>query len=153
MMQRFKLNELEGWIVPAGTLIDPWSTIPEYSEIGDSCTIGNNCTIGYRCKFGDDCIFWDECTLGNGCVIGFGCVFGKECMIEGLIAKRFLTLGNIDGSGHQILIVSDGETTKVRAGCFVGNLDEFVERSKSENKMKYARIIPAVVTAMLDEGE
>jgi NDP-sugar pyrophosphorylase family protein len=139
MMQNFKVNAKGGWIVPAGTFIEPETAIPAFSKFG------RGSKFGHRSKFGNDC------TLGEYCLIGKGCTIGKGCRIEGLIVKHFLTLANIDGSGRQVLIVSNGKTTLIRAGCFIGTVDKFVERAKSEGKMKYALIIPAVVAAMLQE--
>ncbi len=123
----FELNAEGGWIVPAGTKIAAGTKIPAHSQLGNWCTLGNDCTLGDRCR------------LGNGCTL------------EGLIAKRWLTLANVDGSGRQILIVPDGKETKVRAGCFIGTADQFVQKAQAKGKHIYAAVIPAVVAALLTQ--
>lgn len=135
----FETNEHGGWIIPAGTNIPAETSVPAFSRLGNDCTLGNWCDIGTGCR------------LGDGCRLGTGCNLGNDCTLEGVVARHWLTLANVDGTGRQILVVSDGATTKIRAGCFVGTPDEFVAKAKIEGKTRYASVIPAVVAAMLAE--
>ena len=165
----FKTNNLGGWIIPAGTEIAAETGIPRYSEIGDGCKIGNDCTIGYGCsigggctignccsigggcKIGDcceigyGCTIGDGCKIGNDCTIGDGCTIGYGCTWLGVKVKSWLTLANVDGSNRQIKIVrSDGGEIKIEAGCFIGTLDEFIAKAKSEGKLRYVAVISAI---------
>ena len=123
----FNTNNLGGWIIPAGTEIAAETGILSYSEIGDGCTIGDRCTIG------------NDCTIGNYCKIGYGCTW------LGVKVKSWLTLANVDGSNRQIKVVrSDEDEIKIEAGCFVGTLDEFIDKAKSEGKFRYVAVISAI---------
>ena len=102
-----------------GTIVHCTSTLD--TVIGDGCKIGDDCTIGYDCK------------------IGYGCTW------LGVKVKSWLTLANVDGSNRQIKIVrSDEGEIKIEAGCFIGNLDEFIAKSKSEGKLRCVAVIGAI---------
>ena len=147
----FNTNNLGGWIIPAGTEIAAETGIPSYSEIGNCCTIGDGCKIGNRCSIGDcctignDCTIGDCCKIGNRCTIGYGCEIGYGCTWLGVKVKSWLTLANVDGSNRQIKIVrSDEGEIKIEAGCFIGTLDEFIAKAKSEGKLRYVAVISAI---------
>jgi hypothetical protein len=54
-------------------------------------------------------------------------------------------LANVDGSNRQIKIVrSDEGEIKIEAGCFIGTLDEFIAKAKSEGKLRYVAVISAI---------
>ena len=111
----FNTNNLGGWIIPAGTEIAAETGIPRYSEIGNRCTIGDCCKIGYGCTW------------------------------LGVKVKSWLTLANVDGTGRQIKVIRGGENeVKIEAGCFIGNLDEFIAKAKSEGKLRYVAVIGAI---------
>ena len=80
--------------------------------------------------------------IGNGCEIGDG------CKIEGVKCLDFMTLSNVDGSGRQIILIKHSDGIIVRAGCFVGDISAFIEKAKSENKMKYVSIVGAIAEVM-----
>jgi NDP-sugar pyrophosphorylase family protein len=120
-------------------------TIGNYCTIGNDCTIGNYCTIGDGCKIGDDCTIGYGCKIGNYCTIGDGCKIGDDCTWLGVKVKSWLTLANVDGSNRQIKIVrSDEGEIKIEAGCFIGTLDEFIAKAKSEGKLRYVAVISAI---------
>lgn len=155
----FPLNKRGGWIVPDETVIHYDIIVPPYSQFGykckfgddcvfgDGCKFGEWCEFGDRCEFGDDCEFSKWCQFGDGCEFGYGCKFGNKCIVEGVQMQWIMTAANIDGSGRQILIVSDGDKVLVRAGCFFGSVEEFTAKAKSEDKHVYAAVIPAMVAA------
>lgn len=119
----FETNDSGGWIVPEGTEIPNDTSIP-------ACSV-----------------------LGNGCTLGNGCRLGDNCKLEGVVANRWMTLANVDGSGRQILIVTDGESIKVRAGCFIGSPEEFALKARRERKYLYADIIPHAAKSMIKDIE
>ena len=59
-----------------------------------------------------------------------------------------MTLSNVDGSGRQIILIKHSDGIIVRTGCFVGDISEFIEKAKSENKMKYVSIVGAIAEVM-----
>ena len=148
---KFKVNNLGGWIVPINTALAANAVIPAYSTLGDHCKLGCGCKLGDGCKLGCDCKLGCGCDLGCDCKRGAGCKLGCDCTLEGLVCKRFMNLSNIDGSGRQLLVVTDGLHTVVRAGCFRGSAKEFVVRAREENKLVYAAVVPAAVKAWLKE--
>ena len=135
----YELNERGGWIVPAHSIIAVWTIIPAYSDLG------NDCTLGYRCTLGN------SCTLGDLCRLGDGCTLGNDCTVSGIICVRFVCLSNVDGSGRQIVLVYDGKSVSVLAGCHKGTVKEFCEKAKSENKLRYALVIRAAAEALAEE--
>ena len=167
----FPLNKRGGWIVPDETVIPDHTIVPPYSQFGNWCKFGNWCNFGNACEFGNVCKFGNSCKFGNACKFGNLCKFGNacefgnvcefdnvcefgnacklgyECIVEGVQMQWIMTAANIDGSGRQILIVSDGDKVLVRAGCFLGSVEEFTAKAKSEGKHFYAAVIPAMVAA------
>ena len=125
----FQTNARGGWIVPANTNIPATTVIPDFSVFGDRCEFGDWCEFGNWCKFGD------------------------ECIVEGMTCQWLMTAGNIDGSGRQVLIVSDGDRVIIRAGCFRGTEAEFVQRARAEGKHVYAAVIPAMIAARASARE
>ena len=138
----FPRNKRGGWVVPPWAALPDGVVVPPCSEIGNCVKIGDHATIG------------DEATIGNYVKIGNCVKIGafvkicRECVIEGVKVKRILTLGNVDGSGRQVLLIWHAGGVLVRAGCFRGTVGEFVARAASEGKHIYAAVIPAVVAAV-----
>jgi len=62
-------------------------------------------------------------------------------------------LSNIDGSGRQIKIFIHEDEETIEAGCFKGTLKEFCAKAKEEDKLRYVRIITAVVKADKEENK
>jgi hypothetical protein len=58
-------------------------------------------------------------------------------------------MANIDGSGRQIKIaVGENGEIRIEAGCFRGTDTGFLEKSQSENKMKYVALVGAFCKAL-----
>ena len=145
----FKLNDKGGWIIPPQTTISDDTKIPAWSTLDYGCKLGNGCTLGDYCTLGYGCTLGDRCTLGGRCTLGYGCKLGNGCTIAYTAVDQFVTLGNVDGSGRQILLIRTGTQITVLAGCFKGSVDEFVKRAKDEKKLVYAAVIPAVAKALI----
>ena len=169
----FKKNRNGGWIVPAETVIGGSTAIPAYSELHAGCTLGNHCTLGDWCKLGNHCMLGDWCKLGSHCTLGDSCrlgdyctlghwctlgdccklgdccQLGNHCTLEGLLCRRFMNLSNVDGSGRQILLVTDGKKVLVRAGCFLGSPKEFCAKAEKGKKSVYADTVRAVAAIPL----
>ena len=56
----------------------------------------------------------------------------------------------MDGSGRQLLLVTDGEKVLVRAGGFLGSPKEFCAKVKKEGKPVYVAAVKAVARVLLD---
>ena len=95
--------------------------------------------------------FGDDNTLGNWNTLGDGFTFGKRLTMEGVKILALMCMSNVDGSGRRLTIMVHTEGIKIRAGCFVGTLDEFCEKAASENKTRYARVVRAVAEALQDD--
>lgn len=116
-MIKFETNDRGGWVVPDGTKIPAKTQIPVFSQLGDGCTLG------------------DWCTLGDGCTL------------EGVKVIWFMTAANIDGSGRQIIIIQHADGFRIRAGCFVGTLDEFCDKADADGKTVYKSVVRAICDA------
>ncbi|MDK4689769.1 hypothetical protein, partial [Kingella negevensis] len=86
-------------------------------------------------------------TLGNCNILGSSFKFGKRLKIEGVEVINFMTMANVDGSGRQIQIIVHTKGLLIRAGCFVGTLDEFCAKAESEYKTRYSKVVRAVAEA------
>ena len=117
----FEKNKLGGWLVPDNTIIPANTVIPAYSELGNDCTLGNECELG------------------------------TYCTLEGVKPIQWLTLSNVDGTGRQVLIIKHAGGVLVRAGCFLGTPEEFIEKARDEGKHTYVSIIGAVCGALTEE--
>lgn len=145
----FPRNAQGGWNVPAGTSLPRMPIIPAYSQIGTDCEIGDHCRIGPYSQVGAGCEIGNHGRVGPYSQIGDHCRIGRDSTIEGVVARRFLTMANVDGTGRQVLIVTDGKTARVRAGCFVGTPSAFAAKAEAQGKTLYARLIPLVAAELL----
>lgn len=137
------------------------------NEFANGCVFANGCKFGKfdrfdrGCRFGDGCNFDfynkflnDYHSFGDGCNFSEWATFsnchkfGKDCKIMGMAFEKLICLSNIDGSGRQIKIffLSDGNVI-INAGCFYGDLKEFLYKADSEGKKIYVNVIPAVIEA------
>lgn len=106
----------------------------DYSEIktfGERCIFGPGSIFGNWCSFGEGCRFGEGCIFGNWCSFGEGCIFGKGCSFEGLANAKYFACDRIGSNYRKTYFFKSDEGYFVRAGCFFGTFDEFVERVKS----------------------
>ncbi|MDK4529822.1 hypothetical protein [Kingella kingae] len=97
-------------------------------------------------NFGDNNTLGDYNKLGNCNKLGSSFKFGKRLKMEGVEVIDFMTMANVDGSGRiQIIVHTKG--LLIRAGCFVGTLDEFCAKAESEYKTRYSKVVRAVAEA------
>ena len=120
-------------------------------NLGNCNELGNDNTLGNWNKLGDCNKLGDDNTLGEGNTLGDGFKFGKRLKIEGVMVLALMNMSNVDGSGGKILIVIHTHGIIVRAGCFVGSLDEFCEKALSEGKRRYSRVVKAAAEALAED--
>lgn len=115
-----------------------------YCWLGDECMLGDNCVLGYGCalgygcvlgnrvKIGSECSIGNACKLGNYCVLGNRCHLGRLCTLEGGLVSNatYFIVTNIGSRNDDAYAYCDTVTGEiyVRAGCWFGGIDEFVER-------------------------
>ena len=143
--------------------IDDGSTIGDNVKIGDNVGIGDYVKIGDNVRVGDYVKIGNYATIGNWAKIGEGvevgyaatigdCVtIGDKFRCEGLKVIDFFTMSNVDGTGRQLHIYVHTEGISVRAGCFIGTLDEFCEKAKKEEKHLYVVTVRAAAEAFAAE--
>ena len=164
-----------------GAKIGNWAKIGNGAEIGNSAKIGNDALIGYNAKIGNDmgigadadigdCVkVGDFATIGDGATIGKWVEIGNSAKIgewaeigdyakigdkfhcEGLKVIDFFTMSNVDGTGRRIHIYVHTEGITVRAGCFIGTLDEFCMKAEDEGKYLYSVTVRAAAEAFASE--
>ena len=121
------------------------TTFADCAEFGCSNRFGDRTRFGYAAKFGNKTIF------GKQILFGACTKFGDDCYIEDEKLVKIITAANIDGTGRQVMLIFNGETVKVRAGCFFGTYQEMARNALSESKPVYASVVTAMAEAMINE--
>ena len=120
-------------------IYDNYAKIGDFAEIGDHVEIGDSARIG-------DCV-----KIGNGAEIGDHAKIGDKFRCEGLEVIDFFTMANVDGTGRRIYIYVHTAGITIRAGCFIGTLDEFCNKAEEEAKYLYAVTVRAAAEAFAAE--
>jgi len=106
----------------------PTGDYTQVREIGPDCKFGPHCTFGPYCTFDSCCTFGPYCTFGPHCTFGHSCAFGSACTFENTLKVQhgypFLTFGG-GGSENRTVYFYNTPEVHVRAGCFLGTLEEF----------------------------
>ena len=131
----FKTNAKGGWVIPSDTEMGTIS-LPDFSEAGSNCKFGSGSKFGSYSKF------------GSGSEFDSGSKFGFGCIIENAIMEKCFQIQNLDGSGRMINIIKHQEGFRIRAGCFIGTLDDFCNKAESEGKFDYAKGVKAICMAL-----
>ena len=76
--------------------------------------------------------FGERCSFGEWCSFGERCRFGKTCNFENERVKNgtYFACDRIGSEKRKTYFFKGDNGYFVRAGCFFGTLDEFVERVK-----------------------
>lgn len=140
-------------------LAGPHFKLGDFSNVGSNsafgaCTnIGRGCFIGRDASFAQYATIRDFCTLKSGtnispnADIGNGCNIRLPATLEGKDMLAFMTLGNVDGSGRQVLLIKHADGVTIRAGCFIGTAEEFYKRAAAEHKLVYVNVVEAIIKA------
>ena len=134
-----------------GAEIADYTRIGNYAEIGDFAKIGDCAEIGDFAKIGDYAKIGDGVKIGDGTEIGDYAEIGDKFRCEGLEVIDFFTMSNVDGTGRRIHIYVHTKGVTVRAGCFIGTLDEFCEKAKKKEKHLYVVAVRAAAEAFAAE--
>lgn len=153
----------EGCVARSNLSVGPFSTIAANFHCGDNATfdsaveIGRGWNIGARAKFDQYCIMGDygilrsEAAISAHADIGHSVLIDKPFTYAGYMARRVVTLANVDGSHRSVTIIDHADYCIVEAGCFRGTLDEFCARATEEAKLDYVRVVSAVCKALIEE--
>lgn len=118
-----------------GCELGNWCELGNGCELGDRCKLGIGCKLGNGCKLGIGCELGNWCKLGNWCELGNGCKLGNGCELECGRVKNaaFFTCSQIGRENRTAYAYCDTQTGEIsiRAGCWFGGLDEFIERVKA----------------------
>ena len=127
------------------------SSFGEHSSFGECCIFGEHSSFGSNSSFGE-CSFFGEHSSFGEC-----CIFGVNCSHEGLTNSRYFACDRIGSERRKTYFFAAEEGLYVRAGCFFGTLDDFVERVKEVHAgTRYEREYLAAVELakiVLEEGE
>ena len=126
-------------------IYDDFTEIGDYAEIGDCTRIGKWAKIGNYTEIGK------SVEIGEWVIIGDNVKIGDKFRCEGLEVIDFFTMSNIDGTGRRIHIYVHTKGITIRAGCFLGTLDEFCIKAEDEGKTLYARTVRAAAEAFAAE--
>ena len=126
-------------------IYDDFSYIGDYAEICDGAVIGKWAKIGNNVEIGKGV------EIGEWVIIGDCVEIGDKFRCEGLEVIDFFTMSNVDGTGRKIHIYAHTKGITIRAGCFIGTLDEFCKKSEDEGKTLYAVTVRAAAEAFAAE--
>ena len=102
-------------------------------------------------KIGDGARIGDCVEIANNAKIGDGARIGDKFRCEGLEVVDFFTMSNVDGTGRRIHIYVHTKGITIRAGCFIGTLDEFCSKAEDEGKYLYSTTVRAAAEAFAAE--
>ena len=126
-------------------IYDDFTEIGDYAEIGDCARIGKWAKIGNYAEIGK------SVEIGEWVIIGDYVKIGDKFRCEGLEVIDFFTMSNIDGTGRRIHIYVHTKGITIRAGCFIGTLDEFCNKAEDEEKYLYSTTVRAAAEAFAAE--
>ena len=126
-------------------IYDDFTEIGDYAEIGDCSRIGKWAKIGNYAEIGK------SVEIGEWVIIGDCVKIGDKFRCEGLEVIDFFTMSNIDGTGRRIHIYVHTAGITIRAGCFLGTLDEFCNKAEDEEKYLYSTTVRAAAEAFAAE--
>ena len=119
----------------------------DFTEIGDYAEIGDCSRIGKWAKIGNYADIGKSVEIGEWAIIGDCVKIGDKFHCEGLEVIDFFTMSNIDGTGRRIHIYVHTKGITIRAGCFLGTLDEFCNKAEDEGKYLYSTTVRAAAEA------
>lgn len=107
-----------------------WCTFGDWSSFGDWCCFDALCHFGARSSFGDWCHFARYCFIGEQCSFGELCNFARYCDFENgrVINGIYFACDRIGSEKRKTYFFKGDNGYFVRAGCFFGTFDEFVDR-------------------------
>ena len=117
------------------------------TSIGSGSRLGNGCYIGAHSVLYRGVTVGHGCTLGEDTTISEGFKHGERLVMEGVEVIAVMCMSNVDGSGRMITIIVHHGGIRIRAGCFVGSLQEFCKRAVSDGKPVYAATVKAAANA------
>ena len=126
-------------------IYDDFADIGDYAEIEDFSKIGKWAKIGNHVEIGKGV------EIGEWVIIGDHAKIGDKFRCEGLEVIDFFTMSNVDGTGRRINIYVHTAGITIRAGCFIGTLNEFCMKAADEGKTLYARTVRAAAEAFASE--
>ena len=126
-------------------IYDDFTEISDHAEIGDCARIGKWAKIGNYAEIGK------SVEIGEWVIIGDYVKIGDKFRCEGLEVIDFFTMSNIDGTGRRIHIYVHTKGITIRAGCFIGTLDEFCNKAEDEEKYLYSTTVRAAAEAFAAE--
>ena len=126
-------------------IYDDFTEIGDYAEIGDCSRIGKWAKIGNYAEIGK------SVEIGEWVIIGDCVKIGDKFRCEGLEVIDFFTMSNIDGTGRRIHIYVHTAGITIRAGCFLGTLDEFCNKAEDDEKYLYSTTVRAAAEAFAAE--
>ena len=126
-------------------IYDDFTDFGDYAEIGDCASIGKWAKIGNYAEIGK------SVEIGEWVIIGDCVKIGDKFRCEGLEVIDFFTMSNIDGTGRRIHIYVHTKGITIRAGCFLGTLDEFCNKAEDEEKYLYSTTVRAAAEAFTAE--
>lgn len=136
-MKKYTQEEFDNFEIDEdGNKICPTGDYTNIKYFGYYCTFGDGCIFsncshfsnfnhfGERCDFGAYCDFDASCSFGKWCDFGEGCNFENGRVVNGI----YFACDRIGSEKRKTYFFKGDNGYFVRAGCFFGTFDEFVDR-------------------------
>ena len=137
----FTISKYDYKICPSGNYVEiknfgPYISFGEHSDFGaysifgEWCDFGANSNFGANSDFGAYSIFGPDCNFGANSDFGAYSIFGPDCNFENgrVINGKYFACDRIGSEKRKTYFFKGDNGYFVRAGCFFGTLNEFIER-------------------------
>ena len=130
-MKKYAQEEFDNFEIDEyGRKICPTGDYTDIKNFGERCDFSGCCRFGAGCTFGAGCRFGGYCSFGAGCSFGEHCIFAMYCNFENgrVINGIYFACDRIGSEKRKTYFFKGDNGYFVRAGCFFGTFDEFIDR-------------------------
>ena len=124
-MKKYTREEFDNFTIDEyGYKICPSGNYTEIKKFGAHSIFGKYSIFGTYNTFGAHSKFGEDCDFGAGCDFGAYCSFENGRVING----KYFACDRIGSEKRKTYFFKGDNGYFVRAGCFFGTFDEFVDR-------------------------
>lgn len=130
-MKKYTIEDFDKFERVGGYIVCPSGDYTAIKDFPKFCRFGNGCIFGERCSFGAGCSFGAWCSFGEWFEFGELCSFENNRVKNG----RYFACDKIGSEKRKTyFFANENNEMFVRAGCFFGTMDEFIDRVKKVHK-------------------
>lgn len=153
-MKKYTQEEFDAFEVDEyGFKICPTGDYSDIKDFGERCSFGDGCSFGNQCSFGVHNRFGERNSFSERSGFGKWCNFERGRIVNG----TYFACDRIGSEKRKTYFFKGDNGYFVRAGCFFGTMEEFIERVKEAHAgTKYEREYLAAVELakiVLEDGD